>query len=389
MPFTYSRIFDQIKIHLENFAKYYWHPHLCLRGGTSRTSLPKAPECLDNWGVKASLFHPYHKGSAGRPAYVGIETARSSSPTSTLASLTNTLAALVDSALAPASQTCYRWGWDLYVQFAQKYSISEQFPVRVSNLALFIAYLVNQSYKPSTISSYVSAIGYVHKLKAIPDPTSSFLILKLLRACHKQQKNVDSRMPIVKPMLERLMLTMVHAGKDHYRQHLFQAMFALAFYAFLGIGEITIRGKDGHNAHLIQKNQIRMQTKHFELKFISYKHSQGQPFSLSVMEVQGQGPCPVRAMQAYLQVRGDRPGLLFQYVAGHAVLRNDFNKKLRQALLSCDLDPTTFKSHSFRIGAATTAAQLGMSDSQIRTMGCWKSDAFKQYIRCAVLTFTL
>ena len=65
-------------------------------------------------------------------------------------------------------------------QFALKYSISEQFPVRVSNLALFIAYLVNQSYKPSTISSYVSAIGYVQKLKAIPDPTNIFLILKLL-----------------------------------------------------------------------------------------------------------------------------------------------------------------------------------------------------------------
>jgi len=295
----------------------------------------------------------------------------------------------VDSALAPASQACYRRGWKLYVQFAQKYSISEQFPVRVSNLALFIAYLVNQSYKPSTISSYVSAIGYVHKLKAIPDPTSSFLILKLLRACHKQQTIFDSRMPIVKPMLERLMLTLVHTGTDHYRQHLFQAMFALAFYAFLRIGEITIIGKDGHNAHLIQRNQIRMQTKHFELKFISYKHSQGQPFSLSVMEAQERGPCPVRAMQAYLQVRGDRPGPLFQYVTGHAVLRNDFNKELRQALLFCDLDPTAFKSHSFRIGAATTAAQLGMSDRQIRTLSRWKSDAFKQYIRCAALTSTL
>ena len=112
-------------------------------------------------------------------------------------------------------------------QFAHKYSISEQFPVRVSNLALFIAYLVNQSYKPSTISSYVSAIGYVHKLKAIPDPTSSFLILKLLRACHKQQNIFDTRMPIVKPMLERLMRTLVHTGTDQYRQHLFQAMFAL------------------------------------------------------------------------------------------------------------------------------------------------------------------
>ena len=179
----------------------------------------------------------------------------------------------MDFALAPASQACYRRGWNLYVQFAQEYSTSEQFPVRVSNLALFIAYLVNQSYKPSTISSYVPVIAYVHKLKAISDPASSFLILKLLRACHKQQKNVDTRMPIVKPMLERLMLTLVHTGTDHYRQHLFQAMFALAFYAFLRTGEITTRGKDRHNAHLIQQNQIRMQTKHFDLKFISYKQS--------------------------------------------------------------------------------------------------------------------
>ena len=205
----------------------------------------------------------------------------------------------MDSALAPASQACYlRPGWNLYVQFAQKYSISEQFPVRVSNLALFIAYLVNQSYKPSTISSYVSAIGYVHKLKAIPDPTSSFLILKLLRACHKQQKNFDSRMPILKPMLERLMLTLVHTGTDHYRQHLFQAMFALAFYAaFLRTGEITIIGKDRHNAHLMQRNQIRMQTKQFELQIYLL---QTQPRStLLTFGYRGTGagpmPCPGNA----------------------------------------------------------------------------------------------
>ena len=195
-------------------------------------------------------------------------------------------------------------------------------------------------------------------------------------------------------MLEHLMLTLVHTGTDHYRQHLFQAMFALAFYAFLRTGEITTWGKDRHNAHLIQKNQIRMQTKHIELKFISYKHSQGQHFSLSVMEAQGQGPCPVQAMQAYLQVRDP----LSQYVTGHAILRSaDFNKELRQALLwVCDLDPTTFKSHSFRIRAVTTAAQLGMSQwrpdqdtgsLEIRCIPC--TAMVSKYIRCAALTSTL
>ena len=61
-------------------------------------------------------------------------------------------------------------------------------------------------------------------------------------------------------------------------------MFALAFYAFLRIGEITIRGNDRLNAHLIEKTPNEMQTGHLELKLISYKDSQGQPFSLSVME---------------------------------------------------------------------------------------------------------
>ena len=39
-----QELFDRTKIHLENFAKYYLHPHLCLRSGTSRTSLPKATD---------------------------------------------------------------------------------------------------------------------------------------------------------------------------------------------------------------------------------------------------------------------------------------------------------------------------------------------------------
>ena len=132
-----------------------------------------------------------------------------------------------------------------------------------------------------------------------------------------------------------------------------------------------------------------MQTGHLELKLISYKDSQGQPFSLSVMKAQGQGLCPVGAMQAYLQVRGDRPGPLFQYVTGHTVPRNDVIKELGRALQFCDLHPTTFNGHSFRIGPATTAAQLGLCDSQIRTLGRWKSDAFKEHIRCAAMTSTL
>ncbi len=40
-----------------------------------------------------------------------------------------------------------------------------------------------------------------------------------------------------------------------------------------------------------------------------------------------------------------------------------------------------FSSHSFRIGAATSAAQKGLTKHQIQTLGRWSSEAFQSYIR--------
>ena len=47
----------------------------------------------------------------------------------------------------------------------------------------------------------------------------------------------------------------------------------------------------------------------------------------------------------------------------------------------CDLDPSRYKGHSFRIGAASYAADRGFSDAQIRMLGRWKSNAFLRYLR--------
>lgn len=44
------------------------------------------------------------------------------------------------------------------------------------------------------------------------------------------------------------------------------------------------------------------------------------------------------------------------------------------------LDPKFYKGHSFRIGAATSAAARGIPLSVIQNMGRWKSDSFMRYI---------
>ncbi|CAC5423976.1 unnamed protein product [Mytilus coruscus] len=79
----------------------------------------------------------------------------------------------------------------------------------------------------------------------------------------------------------------------------------------------------------------------------------------------------VVAMVEYLKVRPysvpTEP--LFCSVDATPLHRPDFDRILHKCLASCGLDSSRYKGHSFRIGAATDAAERGLSDSQIRSMG--------------------
>ena len=45
------------------------------------------------------------------------------------------------------------------------------------------------------------------------------------------------------------------------------------------------------------------------------------------------------------------------------------------------VDSTAYSGHSFRSGAATTAATQGISDTTIKMLGRWKSSAYQVYIK--------
>ena len=90
--------------------------------------------------------------------------------------------------------------------------------------------------------------------------------------------------------------------------------------------------------------------------------------------------CAVQAVVSYLALRGHRPGPLFLLENGLPLTRSLVTDRLRAIPLSAGL-PGDFSSHSFRIGAATSAARACVPDHLIQVLGRWKRDAYKQYIR--------
>ena len=91
--------------------------------------------------------------------------------------------------------------------------------------------------------------------------------------------------------------------------------------------------------------------------------------------------CPVSTLLAYLMQRGQDRGPLFTYSDASSLSRQKLVSKVHSTLATEGLHDNGFTGHSFRIGAAITAKAKGVSDSTVKTLGRWSSDAFQLYIR--------
>ena len=99
-------------------------------------------------------------------------------------------------------------------------------------LALFIAHLFSRSYSSSSVTTYISAISYVHKLAGVADPTEAPLIIQILKGYRKLTVVNDVRLPITLPVLRDLIRAFEHSLSSHNQSRLMSAMCALAFFRF-------------------------------------------------------------------------------------------------------------------------------------------------------------
>uniref|UniRef100_W5MBB8 Tyr recombinase domain-containing protein n=1 Tax=Lepisosteus oculatus TaxID=7918 RepID=W5MBB8_LEPOC len=72
---------------------------------------------------------------------------------------------------------------------------------------------------------------------------------------------------------------------------------------------------------------------------------------------------------------------LFVNEKGHIVTCNWFLSHLSDILLTAGYPPEQFSGHSFRSGAAASAARQGIPEYLIKQLGCWSSEAYHAYIK--------
>ena len=291
-----------------------------------------------------------------------------------------TASALLAASLAPSTARQYQRVWESFYSFSRGLAFTP-LPSSSSTIVLFISHLVSPPHPsaPSTVHSAISAVSYIHKLNNQPDPTSSFLVRKILRGVSKLRPTNDTRIPITIPVLQSLFQSL-HSVCSPYDLVLYSAMYLTMFSSFLRLGEVT------DSPHNIPFSQVLFSPNSVNITLSTFKHHQGRPpVTISIPQSPSSPLCPVLLLTRYIHVRGSRPGPFFSTQNGQPVPPEEFRRTLARAKSVSSLSSARITPHSFRIGAATHAASKGYTSQQIQAMGRWKSSAFLKYIRIPAL----
>jgi integrase len=248
-----------------------------------------------------------------------------------------------------------------------------------------------------TIKLYLCSIRnfYIESGKGdpfvMPGSTPMLKLEQVLRGIKKTQLPPTSqRLPITSDILQAMCEALHHSLFGTYLDALMQAAITMAFYGFLRCGEFTcLTGKFDPSCDLARSN-VRLVTLSSGATKVEVflKSSKTDPFrqgiTINLFQVGGI-TCPVTAIKSFLNIRtclNNRPDSpLFLLEHGKPLTRKIFLNMLTQLCAVLGLDSQRFSGHSFRIGAATTAARNNVPEHMIQLLGRWSSDCFKTYIR--------
>lgn len=195
-------------------------------------------------------------------------------------------------------------------------------------------------------------------------------------------------MPITSTILKELCKLLRSGVFSPLIDLMLQSAFNLAFFGFLRCGEFTCRSKDFSKDNIVSIQDISLDGSLQNLVFHLHS-SKCDPFrqGVNITIFENNVFHPVATLSKYIKFRTDlgakpHSPLFVNDDYDHTPLSRDrFIFLLRNLLFRLGYKDDKFCGHSFRIGAATSAAAAGIEDHIIQTLGRWSSDCYIRYIR--------
>jgi len=275
--------------------------------------------------------------------------------------------------------------------FCEQYNIVSPFPVTEMLLCSFAAFLADQGLAPQTGKGYLAAVRNMQISLGLPDPRdqSSMPMLRRVQAGIQRVRAVSgvpsrNRLPITAAVLERIRVHL--ATTSHPHKELLWGISCTAFFGFFRLGELLPASTSvEQDTAVVKWSDVSVDKRERPTMIqIHLRRSKCDQFGVGadiILGQTGQSLCPVTAVVQYIATRGSRPGIFFQRPDAKVVTKAWFTEQLRSVLSALGLPQQLYAGHSFRIGAATTAAMAGVEDATIQTLGRWQSAAYLQYVR--------
>ena len=259
-------------------------------------------------------------------------------------------------------------------------------------LCKFVTYLALNKISSNTIKVYLSGVRQLHIREGLPPPPTANMAklaqvlrgIKISQASTQPTSSRPPRLPITPEILRRIKVRWQQDPPSQDRIMLWAA-FLTCFFGFFRSGEICAGHSESFDPSAdLSVDNVKVDSVHnprtIRIRLSKSKTDQLREGAVINLPRTEDDLCPVAALLTWLVYRGNSPGPLFFFRSGAHLTRPSMVVELRKALSEVGLDPNHFSGHSFRKGAATTAAAQGIPDSQIKLLGRWRSAAFQVYL---------
>ena len=258
-------------------------------------------------------------------------------------------------------------------------------------VAVYVGYLTTKGMQSATIKSYISAIKSTLIADNYEWSDKDAKLVSLTKVCQLSNDHVKTRLPIRNNLLEVILTqTEKKFSKQLYLEIMWKCLFSMGYYGLFRVGELTT------GYHTIKAKDVYVSRERQKMKIYLYSSkTHGKNRKPQVVKIEGNMNLslernalnrkydPYTLASNFLVLRGDYSNSqepLFVFSDGTPVKPSHMRRTLREILLSLNLNPKLYDTHSFRIGRATDLQKYGYDIEKIKILGRWRSNAVYKYL---------